>query len=284
MKNVYTLSKAAFFILLVAFSLPFTTHAQTVTQSWAALASGAGPFGIAIDAAGNVYTANYSNRTVSKITSAGVVTQSWAALASTANPAVIAISATGNVYTANYGNSTVSKITGAAVLPVELLSFSGKFLLNDKGGSNLLTWQTASEVNNKGFEVERLNGNDWQTLGFVNGNNKAATYNFTDNAPLPTSYYRLRQMDNDGKETLSKVISIATVDTHGRVYLRAYPSVTTGILTLETVEGVDFQVINLLGQQVLSGKTNGQRLDVSRLSQGTYVLKVGTEVAKFVKQ
>jgi pyruvate carboxylase len=48
-------------------------------------------------------------------------------------------------------------------------------------------------------------------------------------------------------------------------------------------EGSLFQVINLLGQQVLVGKTT-QQLDVSALPQGTYVLKVGTEVAKFVKQ
>ena len=368
MKQFYTRSKAAFFIFLVALSLPFTTHAQTVTQSWAALASGASSSGIAIDAAGNVYTANVDNNTVSKITSAGVVTQSWAALASQATPAgiaidaagnvytanfndntvskitsaggvtqswavldasanpyaiaidasgnvyaanlndntvskitsagvvtqawaalasgacpiAIAIDASGNVYTANYSNSTVSKITGAAGLPVELLSFSGKFLLNDKEGSNLLTWQTASEVNNKGFEVERLNtSGSWDNIGFKTANNKASTYTFTDNAPLSTSYYRLRQMDNDGKETLSKVISIAAVDTHGRVYL--HPNPVSNVLTVEYTEGSLFQVINLLGQQVLVGKTT-QQIDVSSLAKGTYMLKVGTEVAKFVKQ
>jgi hypothetical protein len=48
-------------------------------------------------------------------------------------------------------------------------------------------------------------------------------------------------------------------------------------------EGSLFQVINLLGQQVLVGKTT-QQLDVSALPQGSYLLKVGTEVAKFVKQ
>ena len=283
MKQFYTRSKAAFFILLVAFSLPFTTHAQTVTQAWAALASTASPIGIAIDASGNVYTTNYNNSTVSKITSAGVVTQSWAALASGASSAGIAISATGNVYTANYGNNTVSKITGAAVVPVELLSFSGKFLLNDKEGSNLLTWQTASEVKNKGFEVERLMVNgEWLIMGFVKAQGKAAIYDFVDNQPLSTSYYRLRQIDNDGKETLSKVISIQSKG-KGKA-LTIYPNPVSNTLTLENTEGVNFQILNLLGQQVLNGKMNGQRLDVSRLPQGTYVLKVGTEVAKFVKQ
>jgi Secretion system C-terminal sorting domain len=48
-------------------------------------------------------------------------------------------------------------------------------------------------------------------------------------------------------------------------------------------EGSLFQVINLLGQQVLVGKTT-QQLDVSALPQGAYIFKVGTEQAKFVKQ
>jgi Secretion system C-terminal sorting domain len=45
----------------------------------------------------------------------------------------------------------------------------------------------------------------------------------------------------------------------------------------------DFSVMNLLGQQVLVGKTTTQ-IDVSSLAKGTYMLKVGSEVAKFVKQ
>jgi hypothetical protein len=80
------------------------------------LASGATPYAIAVDASGNVYTANYGNNTVSKITSAGVVTQTWATLASTATPYAIAVDASGNVYTANSTNHTVSKITSAGVV------------------------------------------------------------------------------------------------------------------------------------------------------------------------
>ena len=92
----------------------------------------------------------------------------------------------------------------SVALPVELLSFEGK---NTEGG-NLLTWATANEVNNKGFDVERSTGNgDWETLGFVKGNNKGSTYLFLDDKPtarfqtspsvrLPSvSYYRLRQID-----------------------------------------------------------------------------------------
>ena len=258
------------------------TPAGLTYDPWASLASGAGPYGIAIDASGNVYTANALNHTVSKITSAGDVTQSWAVLASGANPAGIAIDASGNVYTSNVGNNTVSKIA-PAVLPVELLDFTGK----NREGGNLLTWATASEVNNKGFQVERLNGNDWQNIGFKTANNKASNYQFTDNTPLSISSYRLRQIDNDGTETLSKIITIQNKGTKGK--LAVYPNPVANVLTVELDSPLwglgagNFQILNLLGQQVLTGKT-AQRIDVSALPQGSYVLKVGAEQVKFIKQ
>jgi hypothetical protein len=181
-----------------------------------------------------------------------------------------------------------------AVLPVELLSFTGK---HTEGG-NLLTWATANEVNNKGFQIERAPqppkgaSPTWEAVGIVNAKGKAATYEFTDKAPFGGwGLYRLRQIDNDGKETLSKVISIAAVET--RHALSLHPNPVSNTLTIEFDSPLwglgagNFQILNLLGQQVLSGKTppsGSGGLDVSALPQGSYVLKVGTEQAKFIKQ
>jgi hypothetical protein len=64
--------------------------------------------------------------------------------------------------------------------------------------------------------------------------------------------------------------------------LKVYPSVTNGFLTIETTEVADYQVFNLLGQQLLNGQLS-QRIDVSALPRGTYILKVGLEQAKFLK-
>lgn len=180
-----------------------------------------------------------------------------------------------NTATANSNNITM---TVNAVLPIELLSFNGQ--VTERG--NLLTWQTANETNNKGFQVERLNaaGNDWDILGFVKAQGKEASYNFTDNTPLSMSYYRLRQIDNDGKETLSTVIFVSTKSNNN---LKVYPNPVSNILTIENAESGDFQILNLLGQQVMSGKAT-QRIDVSALPQGAYFLKVGREQLRFVKQ
>jgi hypothetical protein len=175
------------------------------------------------------------------------------------------------------GTSNTINMTVTAVLPIELLDFSSK---NTEGG-NLLTWTTANEVNNKGFAVERLMANrEWSTLGFVNTKGKAATYNFTDKDPLSISYYRLRQLDNDGKETLSKVVSILLKKSDK---LKVYPNPVAHILTVETDNTRDFRIINVLGQIVISGQA-AQRINVSVLPQGTYVLKIGVEQVKFVKQ
>ncbi len=175
-------------------------------------------------------------------------------------------------------------VTGFGVtLSVELLDFKGQ---NTEGG-NVLTWTTANEVNNKGFQVERRLGDSqqstddsWTTLGFVAAKGKSATYTFTDDYRLSTvAYYRLRQIDNDGKETLSKVISIQT---NGKPKVRVYPSITKGELTVEGASS--FEVVNLIGQIVV--KRNSQNLqdivNLSNLTHGIYLVKgVDTEGVSF---
>jgi hypothetical protein len=96
-------------------------------------------------------------------------------------------------------------------LPVELNTFTGKFI----NESVELKWETATEVNNYGFEIERKNRGSgvWEKIGFVQGNgttNSPKNYEFTD-SELPNSEsvdYRLKQIDNDGKFTYSKVITV----------------------------------------------------------------------------
>lgn len=87
--------------------------------------------------------------------------------------------------------------------PVELTSFTVNS--NDKNIS--LNWSTATELNNKGFQIERSSVIDgpykvWQQVAFINGNGttqQTSDYQFTDKTPLVgKSYYRIKQMDYDG--------------------------------------------------------------------------------------
>jgi Secretion system C-terminal sorting domain len=169
--------------------------------------------------------------------------------------------------------------TSSAVLSVDLLSFKA----TPSVLGNNLTWITANEINNKGFQVERkkLIGNSWETLGFVKGNGLASTYNFIDKTPYNVSYYRLKQIDDDGKETISNVVSVNR--DKAKEKLKVYPNPVSNVLIVETDNVSDYQVINLLGQQVMRGKAT-QQIDVSALVQGAYLLRIGTEQVSFVKQ
>lgn len=175
-------------------------------------------------------------------------------------------------------SSNNKSVTVTGVLPVDLLNLQATPL----SSTVKLTWQTAYETNNKGFQVERRQetGDKWDVLGFVATKGKAANYEFTDNAPLSNNYYRLRQIDHDGTENLSKVVT-ASLNKSNK--LKAFPNPVSNVLNIESNQTGDFYILNLLGQQVLSGKVR-QQIDVSALPQGTYILKIGLEQVKFVKQ
>jgi hypothetical protein len=91
------------------------------------------------------------------------------------------------------------------ILPVDMVSFSGKKA--DK--VNILTWETAKELNVEKFEVMRsTDGRNFSVIGEVAANN-AGTYTFTDENPVSRAYYRLRIVENDGKSAVSEVVYLS---------------------------------------------------------------------------
>jgi hypothetical protein len=177
-------------------------------------------------------------------------------------------------------------LTYVQVLPVELVSFKAV----NKGVSNLLTWETASELGNKGFEVQRKNEQgDWTVMGFVKGNGVASVYNFTDNDPLSISYYRLRQVDHDGKSEMSNIVSVTK---ERKLNVQVYPNPTHGKVTVQLANEAKaaITVYNLVGQVVIANEvmsTMGE-LDLSGLARGTYIVEIKSEGSiarqKIVKQ
>jgi hypothetical protein len=114
---------------------------------------------------------------------------------------------------------------GTVSLPVSLLGFS----VNPQSQEMLIGWTTSSEFNNRGFEVQRATRNDnWRAIGWVNGNgttNSIHNYTLKDvNVATNVMYfYRLRQLDFDGRETFSKVVAGALKD-DGAVVYEVYPN------------------------------------------------------------
>jgi subtilisin family serine protease len=95
-------------------------------------------------------------------------------------------------------------------VPVELTTFTA----DQKFDEVVLGWSTASESNNRGFQIERKNRDqsDWQIISFVDGKGTSIVtnnYNFRDKNLKPGEYsYRLRQIDFDGKISISQVVDV----------------------------------------------------------------------------
>ncbi|MCC6725062.1 MAG: T9SS type A sorting domain-containing protein [Saprospiraceae bacterium] len=132
------------------------------------------------------------------------------------------------------------------VLPVELTDFQG-FVQAD---AIALTWETASEVGNNFFEIEKSrDGRQWIEVGSMDGkgiSNIATIYHFKDERPFPgVNYYRLRQVDFDGKEIFSKVIDIEFVNEGGKLVV--FPNPATEFIILKNADVGDFEKLEIFG-------------------------------------
>jgi len=190
-------------------------------------------------------------------------------------------------------------------IPVELTSFTA----NVVGGKTKLEWQTASELNNSGFEVERCalsaERQAWEKIGFVNGNGTTTeinNYSFVDGELLTQkTYYRLKQIDFDGTFSYSDEVEVGVNAPNKFSLEQNYPNpfnpVTTirysiPSVTLSGVEGsrVQLKIYDVLGNEVATlvdeEKPVGSyevEFSASNLSSGVYfyTLKVnGVSISK----
>lgn len=151
-------------------------------------------------------------------------------------------------------NNQYFMITEAQVLPVELLSFTGK----KDGSSNLLIWETASEINSSHFIIERSeDGKNFSSIGRVGAAGNSSTlkkYSFIDSdVEGKVYYYRLLQVDFDGVSEYSNIISIG--DLNNQFELNIFPNPFNDIITINTEENqqilnAELLIFNSVGQIV----------------------------------
>jgi hypothetical protein len=163
------------------------------------------------------------------------------------------------------------------VLPVELLYFDGYATEN----GNLLNWETASEENNKGFEIQRsANGENWETLDFVAGAGRTLenqTYDYLDEQPVNNAnYYRLKQMDIDEAYEYSNIVLIDNQLPMDNSIFNIYPNPVSYELAVNSTDIIERVIIyNTLGQvvkEVIISDTQFS-IDVSDLPEGIYTLQ-----------
>jgi hypothetical protein len=158
-------------------------------------------------------------------------------------------------------------------LPIELLSFYARALDYAIG----LYWSTAVEINNMGFEIQRLDvktGN-WVVIGWVDGNynhNGVLNYSYTDFNPQEgVNYYRLRQIDYDGvyefygpvaaaMDTPAGAFDLKVVRSHNQVFV-IMPGNETGLL----------EVFDLAGKRILAQYASGSI--TMPMARGTYIIR-----------
>ncbi|KXX70533.1 hypothetical protein [Flammeovirga sp. SJP92] len=124
----------------------------------------------------------------------------------------------------NSPNNQICKLINEEDLPVELTQFYGVA----SSGRNTLYWETATEINNKHFEIQNSVNNDlWVTIDTVKGAGNISTptsYSYVDSISL-LPYYRLKQVDFDGNSTIYGPINIS--NNSGQISARMYPNVVT---------------------------------------------------------
>jgi len=178
----------------------------------------------------------------------------------------------------------------------------------DKHGTvNRLTWQTLTEDNNAGFEVQRSSdGINFSKLTFIvskaiNGNSTAQLhYIFDDTQPLTVNaYYRLKQLDKDGKFSYSNIVMVNGIKANEVTINNVYPIPANEKLYLNVNAPLNKNLIVLVSDvtgkilikqpvSVVTGN-NTIKADISKLASGMYILKLSCEggceaaIVRFIK-
>lgn len=173
-----------------------------------------------------------------------------------------------------------SFLCSQATLPATLANFDAA----QKSGKVTLTWNTILESSNDGFEIERRIGNGtYQKIAFVDskapgGNGAAYSYSFDDNAALPkgVTYYRLKQVDFDGRATYSEIRAVRSAN--GTLLLSVYPNPSRGTTNVAIPAGigsVDVTLTDFTGKSLQQWNgLNTSNLQLTNLKPGMYTLRV----------
>ena len=193
-----------------------------------------------------------------------------------------------------YENYISFSVNGTCdIIPVELTSFSVNIISN----AVVLNWNTATELNNSGFDIERKSvNNEWTKIGFVAGfgtTTESRSYSFTDNSVSAGKYtYRLKQIDFNGQFEYSQEVNVDITPSMDYILSQNYPNPFNPSTTIEfsipSNEFVNLKVYNSLGQkvvdlvnEVLSAGQHQIIFDASGLASGVYIMKF--TAGKFVE-
>lgn len=165
-------------------------------------------------------------------------------------------------------------------LPVRLGTFSAQYT----SSAVVLKWYTLTESNNRGFEIQRSVGspNRWQPIAFVGTNAKDGNsqipidYSFDDEDIQQGAmhFYRLHQIDFDGKSEYSPVRSIRPSTLLTDVSIFPNPAPGRATLLYKGSSPAVLSVFNSSGQQIHQQNINTGKTGLEKLSRGNYIVRI----------
>jgi hypothetical protein len=158
-------------------------------------------------------------------------------------------------------------------LPISLISFDAKKLHS----SIRISWDTATEINNMGFEIHRSVGsaNSWSAIGFVDGHNNSnsvLSYEFIDIDPADgINYYRLKQIDYDGAIEYFGPVAESFGQNNQEQKIRVVNTQHSTILLLPGNEPGTLELYDMRGRLIFSKMATG-KIEFSDI-KGTYIVR-----------
>ena len=181
------------------------------------------------------------------------------------------------------GNPKNQTDTEESALPVQLISFEGQ----QKASDIKLRWQTASEVNNDYFKLEKIDQNAIFPLAYITGSgmsNEVVKYQYTDENPVKgENYYRLTQVDYDGSKEVLKTIAVNYNTEQDLTIDKIQKTANNLVLFLNGKAEGDMQVSltgidgRLVKQRLLKAEelnAGSFQMNISNCNQGYYILRL----------
>jgi hypothetical protein len=173
-------------------------------------------------------------------------------------------------------------------LPFELINFTAE---ETKEG-NKIVWTTVSEINVSHFIIEKsTEGEEWSKIYEVEGNNNSSSINeyefFDSELKTGLNFYRLVEVDFNNNRSVSKVVTVRNSSD-----ITVYPSNAHSVIYIHSEEIIKNKIVvfNSLGVDVTdelnfaNGNNDKITVDVSSLTNGYYIIKVGSKISKFIKE
>jgi hypothetical protein len=178
----------------------------------------------------------------------------------------------------------VISIERATVLAIDLTDFSAKKSAN----SVTLHWSTEKETKSKGVTIQHsTDGKTWQNIGFTKSEGKASDYIFNHAEPKNLNYYRLEQVDFDGKTALSKIISIQMDEKKGPLSIFPNPTTDVANFRFETAEKVQLQIVDIAGKvifQTTAAQTGSMAWHTEGIARGIYFAILIADNQRFMEK